>query len=90
MPEKYILCLSEENDGDTLNIQVEGTLPRKGEEIRVIPTNPSEQRYYKVTRILHTLLEVKIDSETVQRTGRAEFPQVYARRKETNQIRLDS
>lgn len=79
MPEQYLLCLEEKADGNSVNIHVDGTIPRQGEDFRVI-TAQGAQRYYKITRVLHGILEESVKEAMGQRMCDAQLPQVYARR----------
>lgn len=79
MPEKYLLCLEEKADGNSVNIHVEGVIPKQGEDLRVIPTHGA-QRYYKITRVLHGILEESVKEGMGQKMCDAQVPQVYARR----------
>ncbi len=86
MSEKYLLRLSERDDGKTTDILIQGILPREGEDFRVVPSRSQEigycTRYYKVTRVLHTLLEDKVQDKMGKKRGTTELPQVYAQRKQ--------
>ncbi|MBU3913686.1 MAG: hypothetical protein KKE50_06355 [Nanoarchaeota archaeon] len=78
MADEYLLRLCEKEDGTTVDVSVQGVVPRVGEDIRIVLSDNHPQRYYKITRVLHTLNEEMV--EGVDKRGKAEKPQVYAHR----------